>query len=100
MGKGGTCCSQTSADKKTTVFLREQINGKGPWHEAGHEAGSFHDLISPEARSITQRFFLANGQQIRVVLGYDQNGKLILTSDVHIVVHGGTKGVKPTYSPF
>jgi RHS repeat-associated protein len=99
MGRRGTCCSQTSADKKTKVILREQFNGKGPWKSGGEDVGGFKDLISPEAKTIRQQFYLANGQQVRVVLGYD-HGKLILTSDVNIVVHGGSKGVLPTYSPF
>jgi RHS repeat-associated protein len=99
MGPGGTCCSQTTAESKSMVTLKEQLNGTGPWQSGGQpEAGGFHDLISPEARTITQRFY-ANGQQIRVVLGLDR-GRPIVTMDVKVVVHGAGSPVPPTYSPF
>ncbi|MFZ0798638.1 MAG: RHS repeat-associated core domain-containing protein [Terriglobales bacterium] len=97
MGQQGTCCSQTDAEKKTTVSLSEQINGRGPWQSGGEHVGGFEDLISPEPRTITQRFF-ANGKQLRVVLGYE-NGRLVVTSDVQITVYGDSRGTPPKYSP-
>lgn len=39
-------------------------------------------MISPEARTITQRFYV-NNQQIQVVLGLD-HGKPILAMDVKV----------------
>lgn len=86
----GTSCSEYPNKKSHTVSLSEQFNGKGEWKSGGSEkgTGAFHDMISLESRTITQRFSV-NGKRVRVVLGIDNKGKLIETWDGRYVPAAG-----------
>jgi len=95
--QGGSCSEDPKKDTHT-VSLSEQVNGKGDWKSGGNGKGGFEDLISPEERTITQRFSV-DDKRVQVVLGKDSRGNLIRTWDVTVVVHGIGDSRPPTYSP-
>ena len=97
----GDRCNPDPAGANKTITLMEQIDGNGPWKSGSpnpQKGGRFDDLISPEARTITQQFSV-DGKRIQLVLGFDNAGNFIKTWDVHIVVHGEWDPRPPTYSP-
>lgn len=79
---------------RSTVELTESING-GPFRKAGDQAGGFTDLISPESRTIVQRFAI-DGKRVQVVLGRDARGNLVRTWEVRVTVKYPKR---PIYSP-
>lgn len=87
---------QISGSKYATakVALFESVNG-GRFKPAGSENGGFRDIISPESRTIVQRFTI-DGKRVQVVLGRDKAGRLIKTWEVHVTVRYPNA---PVYSP-
>ncbi|MGH9682192.1 MAG: hypothetical protein ACRD4S_01060 [Candidatus Acidiferrales bacterium] len=74
----------SSRYSKSDVELTESVNG-GPFKFAGNDNDGFQDVISPESRTIVQRFAV-DGKRVQVVLGRGATGKLIKTWDVKVTV--------------
>jgi hypothetical protein len=95
----GTCsdvCSQSPANKNQTITGSESING-GPWNPTGDPMkGEATDMISPDAKSFNQKWFV-DGKQVKLVVGPPVNGNWITTWEVHVVID--KVGDKPIYSP-
>jgi len=80
---------------KLVITLSESENG-GPWQSGGKDVGKFHDRMTPETRTVVQRFSVNDGsgpKRVQVILGRDKDGHLIKTWDVKVTI----KGV-PVYS--
>lgn len=75
------------------IALSESVNG-GPFKGAGVQDGGFRDIISPESRTIVQRFSLS-GKRVQVILGRDAAGRLVKAWDVRVTVKYPNA---PTYS--
>ena len=80
-----TGCPQPDEKSKHTFNLVESLNG-GPWEPKGSpETGSeAHDQFTPYPETANQRWFVDN-QQVQIVVGQD-NGKLIMTWEVHVAI--------------
>ncbi len=97
----GSSCPQPDPNSKSTISLVESKNG-GPWQPEGSPTqGEAHDIISPEAKTFNQHWFVADPggppKQVQIVVGKDSNGNLIKTWEVHVVIN--QTGDRPVYSP-
>jgi hypothetical protein len=92
--KGDALVPPGSKYSSSKVELTESVNG-GPFKPGGSQNGEFRDIISPESRTIIQRFSL-DGRRVQIVPGKDADGNLIKTWDVRMTVKYPNA---PVYSP-
>jgi hypothetical protein len=64
--------------------------------EVAHPAkGEAEDIISPDAKTFDQRWFV-DGRQVQMVVGKNGNGNWMTTWEVHVTIDKA--GDKPVYS--